>query len=140
LHDSNPGGTNLVPADFTSPEVKSEPIAVKTLDSCVSHHIDFIKMDVEGSEPSVIAGAERILAEDRPTMLVEINPSNLLRTSGTSTEEFGCLAEKLHYRLYEILADGNCGKEIKRTELSALETIVNVAMVPEERAESTLAN
>jgi FkbM family methyltransferase len=140
LRDSNPGGTNLVSADFTSPEVKGEPVAIKTLDTCLSHHIDFIKMDVEGSEPLVITGAERILAEYKPTILVEINPSNLLRTSGTSTEEFGRLVEKFNYRLYEITPDGSCGKQLKTAELSATQTVVNVAMLPEERAELTIGN
>jgi FkbM family methyltransferase len=140
LEDLNPGGTNLVPSDFTSPEVKSEPVTIRTLDSCLAHHIDFIKMDVEGSEPLVIAGAERILTEDKPTILIEINPSNLLRTSGISTEEFGHLVEKLNYRLYEIAADGRRGKHIKTAELSAIQAVVNVAMVAEDRADVTLGN
>jgi hypothetical protein len=97
-------------------------------------------MDVEGSEPLVIAGAERILAEDKPTVLVEINPSNLLRTSDISPQEFGNFLEKLNYRLYEIAADGSCGRQIKTADLSAIQAVVNVAMVPEDRAELTLGN
>jgi FkbM family methyltransferase len=139
VHDINPGGTHLVSSDFVMPDIITEPVIVKTLDSCISHRVDFIKIDVEGSEFLVFKGAQRILSEDRPVILVEINPSNLLRTSGISATEFGLFVEKLDYRLCEIGADGCCGRQIQTSELSAIETLVNVAMLPKERAESTAA-
>ena len=60
--DDNPGGTHLVPPDFTTPEM-AQPVLAKTLDSCISHSIDFIKIDVEESELLVFRGAERILTK-----------------------------------------------------------------------------
>jgi FkbM family methyltransferase len=139
VHDVNPGGTNLVSTDFATPDIIAQPVAVKTLDTCIPHRVDFIKIDVEGSELLVFKGAQRILCEDRPVILVEINPSNLLRTSGISAMGFGLFVEKLDYRLYEIGASGCCGRQIQMSELSAIETLVNVAMLPKERAESTAA-
>jgi FkbM family methyltransferase len=136
-HDVNPGGTHLVLSDLATPDIITQPVLVKTLDSCISHRIDFIKIDVEGSELLVFEGAQRILSKDRPVILVEINPSNLIRTSGISAEEFGLFVESLDYLLYEIAADGSCGRQIQTAELSAIETLVNVAMLPKERAETT---
>jgi FkbM family methyltransferase len=139
VHDVNPGGTNLVYSDVAMPDIMAQSVVVKTLDTCTPHRVDFIKIDVEGSELLVFKGAKRILSEDRPVILVEINPSNLLRTSGISATEFGLFVEKLDYRLYEIGTNGCCGRQIQTSELSAIETLVNVAMLPEERAESTAA-
>src|SRR5262249_52483998 len=102
VHDVNPGGTNLVSSDFVAPDTTAQPVAVRTLDACISHRVDFIKLDVEGSELLVLKGAERILAKDRPLILVEINPSNLTRTSGVSATGFGKFVQSLDYCLYDI--------------------------------------
>jgi FkbM family methyltransferase len=139
VHDANPGGTNLVSSDFVAPDITAQPVAVKTLDTCISHRVDFVKIDVEGSELLVFRGAERILTEDRPLILVEINPSNLMRTSEISATEFGQFVERLEYGLYEIAANGSCGRQIPASELAAIQTLVNVAMLPKERAEFTTA-
>jgi FkbM family methyltransferase len=134
-HDINPGGTNLVSADFAAPGITGQPVAVKTLDTCIAHHVDFVKMDVEGAELLVFKGAERILATDRPLILVEINPSNLIRTSGVSATEFGQFVEKWGYSLCEIATDGSCRNQMSASELSAIQELVNVAMIPKERAD-----
>jgi len=39
--------------------------------------LSFIKIDVEGSEPMVIAGARRLLAQFRPVLYVELNTDSL---------------------------------------------------------------
>ena len=39
--------------------------------------LDFIKMDVEGHEPPALRGLARLLARDRPGLLVEFNPECL---------------------------------------------------------------
>lgn len=56
----------------------SKPLQVKaiTLDSfCASSnfHPDFLKMDVEGAEYDVLVGAQRVIAEFRPKMLIELH-------------------------------------------------------------------
>jgi FkbM family methyltransferase len=140
VHDINPGGTNLVSSDFVAPGITAQPVAVKTLDTCISHRVDFVKIDVEGSELLVFRGAERILTEDRPLILVEINPSNLMRTSEISATEFGVFVEQLNYCLYEITENGSCGRRISSGELSRIETLANVAMVPKERGELAAAS
>jgi FkbM family methyltransferase len=47
------------------------------LDSAASRPVDFLKIDVEGYEGHVLAGARQILAQDRPNLLLEIHPSQL---------------------------------------------------------------
>ena len=84
-------------------------------------------------------GAQRIFTHDRPVILVEINPSNLMRTSGASATEFGTFVEELGYCLYGIAANGSCTTRIRASELSTIDDLVNVAMLPKERADSIAA-
>ncbi|HYO81302.1 MAG TPA: FkbM family methyltransferase [Bryobacteraceae bacterium] len=44
-----------------------------TLDEYVREPVAFIKIDVEGYEPNVFAGARRVFAEHRPLVLIEFN-------------------------------------------------------------------
>lgn len=44
--------------------------------------VDFVKMDIEGHEPAAFDGFRRILARDRPTLLVEFNPRCLVDLQG----------------------------------------------------------
>jgi FkbM family methyltransferase len=46
--------------------------------------IDVVKIDVEGYEPAVLAGFERLLARHRPTLLVEFGPFGLDANFGVS--------------------------------------------------------
>jgi len=60
--------------------------------------VRFIKMDVEGAEPQVVRGAERILREDRPVILSELHPAQLERASATTADEFLAHMRALGYR------------------------------------------
>jgi FkbM family methyltransferase len=55
--------------DFAVPLVR--------LDSALEGPVDFVKIDVEGYEGHVLAGARRLLREHRPILLVEIHPGFL---------------------------------------------------------------
>ncbi len=58
-----------------------EQVDVNTLDKAAADlelsRIDFVKIDVEGAEASVIDGARRVLATMRPMILLEINDTAL---------------------------------------------------------------
>jgi FkbM family methyltransferase len=47
-------------------------VEIITLDQAIHEPIGFIKIDVEGHELKVLRGAERILAEHRPNMILEL--------------------------------------------------------------------
>ncbi|WDF44724.1 FkbM family methyltransferase [Streptomyces sp. T12] len=58
-------------------------VRVSTVDAMVTAaalpRVDFIKADVEGAEPLVLAGAARTLLRDRPTLLLEIEQRHLAK-------------------------------------------------------------
>lgn len=43
---------------------------------CAGRHIDFIKIDVEGLEPAVLRGLSQTIADNRPTMFLEVDTAN----------------------------------------------------------------
>jgi FkbM family methyltransferase len=96
----NSGGAYLL-RDGTSPLAgnitRSVPaVALDRLD--IRRPVRFIKMDVEGAEPRVVAGAETLLRQDRPTILSELHPVQLERASGVTAPEFLAQMEDLGYR------------------------------------------
>ena len=75
-------------------------VALDMLD--IRRPVRFIKMDVEGAEPQVIRGAERILKDDRPVILSELHPTQLDRASGVSGDEFLAQMKALGYRAHPL--------------------------------------
>lgn len=72
-------------------------LKAKTLDDIVTDPVTFIKIDVEGMEPEVLDGAQRILAEDHPYLFIEINPKTLKKLGKTPHD----IEKRLHgYTLY----------------------------------------
>ena len=67
--------------------------------------IGFVKMDVDGHDCAVLAGAAEMLARDRPTFLMEISPY-ILEERGGSLGEILDRLEAVGYRLYG-LRDGS---------------------------------
>ena len=53
---------------------------------------DFIKIDVEGAEAQVLAGAADLLRERRPTLFVEVHPKSIGCFGGSVEEVYGRLA------------------------------------------------
>lgn len=45
--------------------------------------IHFLKVDVEGAEPLVFRGARKLLSEDRPVILSEVNPGQIRKVAGS---------------------------------------------------------
>jgi FkbM family methyltransferase len=66
----------------------------------------FIKIDVEGFEPAVIAGAHELLTNHKPTVLVEIYPELLARNGWTAADVTGPL-EALGYRWREAIGNSS---------------------------------
>lgn len=69
-----------------------EPVEGVRLDSWAHQagltRLDVLKIDVEGAEPSVLAGAREVIRRWRPVTIVECNVQALRRVAGLSLEEF----------------------------------------------------
>lgn len=96
----NSGGAYLLRdggAPLAGHQKKSVPLVA--LDGVeIQRPVRFIKMDVEGAEPQVVRGAERILREDRPVILSELHSAQLGRASGASVDAFLAQMRALGYR------------------------------------------
>jgi len=96
---SNPGKVRLTACT----EEGTESVPVLTFDEFVSQEkverIDFIKVDIEGSEVDFLRGAREALCAFKPAILIEIN-QGALQVFGTSGEELVKLLEGVGYRLY----------------------------------------
>lgn len=81
----------------TAPDVEWEKITVSstTLDDLFPERVpDFIKIDVEGAELSVLRGAKRILADGNTTLLIELHDSPV---ASSQPEEVRKLLRKSGY-------------------------------------------
>jgi len=105
------------------PKAGKTLVRVTTLDAyCREHGLSptVIKIDVEGLEKEVLAGAKTVLEQSRPYLLIEINPLRLA-AAGTSGEELIRQLSFSQYRLFHI--DPRCVKSVyhpKRDEWRGL--------------------
>jgi FkbM family methyltransferase len=117
----NSGGAYLLRSDtapLTGNLVKSVPL-VALDEVALTRPVRLIKMDVEGAEPLVVRGAERLLKEDRPVILSELHPTQLERASGATADGFLAQMRALGYRARTI-----DGAPIERAPDAALVSIV----------------
>jgi FkbM family methyltransferase len=77
----------------------SEIVPTFALDDLVEGPVDFLKIDVEGAEGRVVAGARGLLETSRPVVATELSLEMLPRVSGISGEEYLEGFEALGYRI-----------------------------------------
>lgn len=65
-------------------------VPVRRLDELMTGRVDFLKIDVDGYEGSVLEGARRVLERDRPIVFLEFHPL-LVATYGHSFESIHAL-------------------------------------------------
>jgi len=96
----NSGGAYLLRRGTAPlPGNQTRDVPVVALDALeLRRPVRLIKMDVEGGEPQVIRGAERLLREDRPTIVSELHPVQLERASGVTAAQFLSQLADLGYR------------------------------------------
>ncbi len=121
-----------------------DEISVKSarLDSMGLDRVAFIKIDVEGFEDDVLAGAMETIARDRPMLLIEIeerhNPGGLARIS----DLFGKMAYRTFFfyeQAWHSLAEFNAATHQSSAMLGGIERrnvkyVNNFLFVPDERA------
>ena len=124
----NSGGAYLLrggTAPLTGNQTTRVPV-VALDDLPLRRPVRLIKMDVEGAEPQVLKGAERLLREDRPAVLSEVHPTQLDRASGVGADALFAQIHALGYRAHAI-EHGRVGAPLDRAPAAA---IVSVALLP----------
>ena len=101
IAERNHAGQNTLGGRVSNPKVATESVErvrVQTLDEMVSDarvgRIDFIKVDAEGAERSVLRGARRTLEMYQPVVQLEIEATALARQDATPDDVAGELAER----------------------------------------------
>ena len=84
------GATSLVPDP-------AGDIVIDTLDAVIAEPIEVLKIDVEGMEMSVLAGAEGVIERSRPLIYIEIANENTLA--------FSAWLRRAGYRVERIFTD-----------------------------------
>jgi FkbM family methyltransferase len=64
------------------------------LEELIAGHVDLLKIDVEGHELAVLQGAERILNESHPSVLVEAKDVHLKRAGHSVNDLFAFLMDR----------------------------------------------
>lgn len=118
--------------------VRAVRVAVRRLDDVLAElgvrKVDFLKLDVEGAELSVLYGAMKLLQrESRPAILAEVQDART-QAWGYAAREIIQFLVRMDYRWYAIAAKGallpiSCDQETYDANLVAL---------PAERAEEFL--
>jgi FkbM family methyltransferase len=98
---------------------------VKLDDCAIRGPVRLIKMDVEGGEPAVVAGARGVIARDRPVLVSEVHPEQLARVSGVSPADFLEAVRALGLEPHRI-AEGRLGPHVSAGEITGVTTIAFV--------------
>jgi FkbM family methyltransferase len=114
-------------------------VRVTTLDNWITatgiHRVDFIKLDVEGGELSVLSGARELLTrQPRPIILAEVEDRRTAPWGYAANEIVRNLAEA-EFDWYELREDGS----LTLLRAGAKELQANLVAVPRERKEEVLS-
>jgi len=103
-------------SSFAPPEIgnaRHETVAVTTLDAVLSprlrSEVKLVKLDLEGAEWKALLGADQLLREYGPDLILELEDSHLSR-QGTSARQLVDLLEGYGYRVLRIwpVSNGYC--------------------------------
>jgi FkbM family methyltransferase len=116
------GHGHITPDAPTGRRTHRVPTDIDTVDAWVEREalprIAFIKIDVEGFEPLVIAGAGRVIDRDRPTLLMEIEDRHLVRYGRDAAGFLAEIRERWpEYRMYTWVDGAWTATEVVRPEV-----------------------
>ncbi len=123
--------------DFAHDDVvraSSERVPLETLDAVVARQglsrVDMVKIDVEGGEAGVVAGAREVLSTMRPVLLMELNDRALHAQGQSAATLLQTLKVELDYQALSFSPVGGWPERaVEGVPLSS-----NIVLVPRERA------
>ncbi len=94
---------NLGDHQINSADNRRKDVAIRstTLDSEVKDRVSILKIDTQGWEPKVVAGAKKLISRDRPTIFMEFWPEGYKRT-GLNYQPMISFLEKMYGSIYLI--------------------------------------
>lgn len=103
----NFGGVSLIASPINSSEVdvdfdRGEFVDVVCIDDIDINKLDLLKIDAEGMEPDILAGAARTIKKFRPVIYAEWDPCDIDKTTSTVR-----ILTDLDYRLFTNPTNGN---------------------------------
>jgi FkbM family methyltransferase len=109
----NPGGSFLITEKSTRSAIPSVSIKTAPLDELIEGvKADFVKIDVEGAEPLVFAGARQTIQRSHPMILSELHPTQLREVSDFSPREYIELLKGCGYKCF-LLEDGKPTEQLE---------------------------
>ncbi len=125
-HSLNTGGGFINrPGVALPPHHETRQVRMLSLDAYpLRRPVSFMKIDVEGAEPLVMRGAERLLREDRPVILSELHPFQLRAVAGVEIQEYLEQMRRLGYRCCALSAGGRPGGDIGTVPESEVSSVV----------------
>lgn len=129
-------GTPAAPWVSVVDQVEVEVSTLDTLSDARNWpRIDLIKMDIEGSELRALRGADRLLARDRPMLLLEAEQESLSLRGASFSELLSWLAARKYRAMDFSKTDG------RPTLLDTREpSSINLVFMPEEKRAPWPAN
>jgi FkbM family methyltransferase len=109
----NAGQSNGTTSSALSPEFAnlwaSTTVPCVTVDSLMLNRppVGFLKIDVEGAEYNALVGASQLIARDRPLIVSEFSPGQLVGISGVDGEHYLRWLIEMGYNLGVIDINGN---------------------------------
>ncbi len=121
----NPGAAWLRPPGSSLPPAHAaEPVRTVALDELeLPRPVSFVRLDVEGAEGLALRGARRLLASDRPTLLVEMHADRIREVSGVETCEMLAELRAAGYRAHRLGA-GAAGEVVDSLPESGAHPVV----------------
>jgi FkbM family methyltransferase len=109
---------------------KVRRVLVVRLDDAISNRpVGFLKIDAEGAEALVLRGARRLLAEDRPVVLVDLHPHLMAHLDGTTPAALIHQMARLDYEC-RLLGAGVPGPAVADIHARGVTTVVFLPRVP----------
>jgi FkbM family methyltransferase len=106
LETSFSNGWSVILPDNPDAILTAPTVCAVRLDALQIPRVDFIKIDVEGNEPTALGGFKETITRDRPIIASELSPANLVAKSDCSAQDYLRYLTSMGYNLAVIHQDG----------------------------------